>query len=205
MSAKKPRRTQADRRAATVRRLLAAATDALVEVGYAAASTPAICRRAGVSQGGLFRHFPTREALMVAVAADVGEQVLAAYRAAFSRRRATGDPLALALALLRAACRSRPNQAWYELAIAARTDAKLRAAIACHADAYYRSIRALARTLLPDHARALGARFELLVDTVIALFDGEQFQRFLDVRPARDQARLELVRGLLDGLVRASG
>lgn len=200
---KTARRTQADRRAATIARLLTAAADALVEVGYYNASTQEICRRAGVSQGGLFRHFPTREALMVAVAADVGDRVLAEYRAAYARRRSAKSELALALELLRRACRSRANQAWYELALAARTDARLRAAIGPHAAAYYESIRALARTLLPGHAAALGARFDVLVDTVVATFDGEQFQRFLDVRPMRDAARIELLEALLGSLTGA--
>jgi AcrR family transcriptional regulator len=202
---KTARRTQADRRNATIGRLVGAATDALVEVGYYNASTQEICRRAGVSQGGLFRHFPTREALMVAVAADVGARVLAEYRSAYTRRTAAKDPLLTALELLRRACRSRANQAWYELALAARTDAALRAAIGPHSAAYYASIRALARTLLPDHAAALGARFDVLVDTVVATFDGEQFQRFLDVRPMRDAARLELLHALLGSLVPSDG
>jgi AcrR family transcriptional regulator len=66
------RRTQGERRETMTRRLLDAARDQLVLSGYAGATTARVCERAGVSQGALFRHFPTREALMVAVAEDVG-------------------------------------------------------------------------------------------------------------------------------------
>ena len=60
------RRTQGERSAATVAKLIQATIEAIVEVGYAGASTREICDRAGISQGGLFRHFPTRRDLIVA-------------------------------------------------------------------------------------------------------------------------------------------
>ncbi len=66
------RRTQEERRETTIRKLLDAATEALIEDGYAAASVQNVCDRAGLSQGALFRHFATREELMVAVGHDVG-------------------------------------------------------------------------------------------------------------------------------------
>ncbi|WP_181783102.1 TetR/AcrR family transcriptional regulator [Pseudonocardia pini] len=50
------------------RRILDAAVDCLVEVGYAEASTLMVQRRAGVSRGGLLHHFPSKEALFVAAA-----------------------------------------------------------------------------------------------------------------------------------------
>ena len=102
MSARAERRTQEERREGTIRKLLDAATEALIEVGYAGASVQEICERAGVSQGGLFRHFATREALMVAVGEDVGQQTLRPVSARASRRCATGeDPLVLAMRLVR--------------------------------------------------------------------------------------------------------
>src|SRR4051794_17665171 len=78
-----PRRTQQERREGTIRKLLFAATETLIEVGYAEASVQRICARAGVSQGALFRHFPSREALMVAASADVGNRLLLQYREEF--------------------------------------------------------------------------------------------------------------------------
>jgi AcrR family transcriptional regulator len=190
------RRTQEERREATIRKLLDAATDALIEVGYADASVQGVCARAGVSSGGLFRHFASREELMVAVGEDVGQQQLVRYRREFEALRGEREPFELALRLVRNSCRSRLNQAWYELAIAARTNPRLRKALAPTAARYYEDIRALARDLLPELAAALGARFDVLVDTIIAVFDGEVVHRFVLPKPKLEEDRIELLLGV---------
>jgi AcrR family transcriptional regulator len=59
-------RTQAQRTAATRAKLLDAAVESLVELGYARTSTQGIARRAGVSRGAQLHHFPTKESLVVA-------------------------------------------------------------------------------------------------------------------------------------------
>jgi len=197
MAAKRAkRRTQGERREATIRKLLDAATDSLVEDGYANASVQAICARAGVSQGGLFRHFATRDALMVAAAEDIGQRILAQYRRDFEALRDKEDPLVLAMRLVRAHCRSRTNQAWYELAMAARTHRGLRKALRPIAARYHADIEELARQLLPDLARAMGDGFGVLVDTIIAVFDGEVVHRFVLGKPENDDARIALLAGL---------
>jgi AcrR family transcriptional regulator len=187
------RRTQEQRREATVRKLLDAATDALIEVGYAEASTQEVCRRAEVSTGGLFRHFPTREALMVAVGEDVGRQLLEDYRERFEAVRDERDPLEVALRLVRESCRSRLNQAWYELAMAARTNKRLQKAMGPLAERYFDDISALARELLPDLAHALGDYFPVMVSTIIAMFDGEVVHRFMLKKPIVEEARVQLL------------
>lgn len=58
------RRSQAQRRAATVDALLEATLASLVEVGLAATTTRAVAERAGVSQGAQQHHFPTKAALV---------------------------------------------------------------------------------------------------------------------------------------------
>ncbi len=191
------RRTQADRREGTIRKLLDAGAAALVEVGYAGASVQEICGRAGVSHGGMFRHFASREELLVAVAGDLGKQILADYERRFRALAYAEDPLAVALTLLRETCRSRPNQALYELAIAARTSPRLRKAISKTTVAYYRTIGAVARALLPELAASLGDSFDVLVDTIIAIFDGEQIHRFLGKKSDFDQARIDLLIALI--------
>jgi AcrR family transcriptional regulator len=189
----KPRRTQEDRREGTIRKLLDAGTEALIDVGYADASVQEICKRAGVSQGALFRHFPTREALMVAVGADVGKKTLVRYRRDFYALKGEEEPLVLAMRLVRTHCRSRLNQAWYELAVAARTREGLRRALAPVGERYDTDIEALARQLLPGLAALLGDRFTVFVDTILAVFDGEVLHRFIAKRPRVEDARLELL------------
>lgn len=200
------RRTQRERREATIRKLLDATTEILIEEGYANASIQRICSRAEVSQGGLFRHFATREALMVAAAEDVGQRILDRYQRDFEDRKDNEEPLVLALRLVRDACRSRLNQAWYELAIAARTNPALKHALGPIAVRYYEKIDALARSLLPDLAATLGpAGFMTVTATVIAMFDGESMQRFIEVDDEAlgrlDEARFNLLLALARTLI----
>lgn len=205
-------RTQAERREATIRKLLDAATEVLVDLGYSRATAQAICARAGVSQGALFRHFPTVEALMVTLCEDLGRRVLERYKKTFEAAghgpSTTGgtaaDPLYRAMVQLRAQCRSTVNQAWYELAIAARTNRELQRALEPVAKRYYEDIEGLARELLPDLASALGERFSVLVDTVVCVFDGEAVQRFVVGKPDLDDRRIDALAGALH-LVAASG
>jgi AcrR family transcriptional regulator len=201
------RRTQEERRESTIRKLLDAATEALIDDGYAAASVQKICERAGVSQGALFRHFATREALMVAVGEDIGQRTLLRYRREFEGRkdaRERAEPLVLAMRLVRDRCRSRLNQAWYELAMAARTSPNLRRGLRPVATRYYEDIRRLGVELLPELAAALGDRFAVLVDTIVSVFDGESVHRFVLPQPRVDDARLELL-GELAKLIAGPG
>ena len=198
------RRTQAERRESTIRKILDAATEILVESGYAGASTQLVATRAGVSVGGLFRHFPTREALMVAVAEDAAKKILERYARAFESLHGVEDPVVLALRLLRDTTRSRINQVWLELVHACRTDAALRKALRPLGKRYAEEIERLARTLLPDLAAALGEDFPLLVDTVVAIFDGEQMHGLVHASPAIERARIDALASLARALASRS-
>jgi AcrR family transcriptional regulator len=192
-----PRRTQEERRKGTIAKLLDAAAAALIEDGYAAASVQNVCSRAALSQGALFRHFATREALMVAVGEDVGREMLTRYRRDFETLRHEGEPLTLALRLVRRRCRSRLNQAYYELIVAARTSTALRRGLRPVAERYHREIAALAAELLPAVAAAAGEGFPALVATVVAAFDGEALHRFVTSDAAIDEQRLEILGALV--------
>lgn len=198
------RRTQQERREGTIRKLLDAATETLIELGYAEASVQRICTRAELSQGALFRHFATREALMVAVGEDVGERLLERTKRKLAASSSSeGEPdVATAMRIVRDACRSRLNQAWYELEIASRTNDNLRKALEPVARRYYADIAQAARDLLPTLAAKLGDSFDVLVATVIAVFDGETMHRFVTKEPALEDARFELLAGALYQLAR---
>jgi AcrR family transcriptional regulator len=197
------RRTQKERREGTIRKLLDAATETLIEVGYAEASVQRICARTELSQGALFRHFATREALMVAVAEDVGERILDRYREELLSLPAAEASVAAAVRLVRAACRSRLNQAWYELSIAARTNENLKKHLEPVARRYYEDIATAARELLPDVAAKMGGSFDVLVATVIAVFDGEAIERFAIARPELEEARLALLIAAVEQLTQS--
>lgn len=66
--AKVPRGPNAERRASTRAKILAAGVKCLAEFGYAATSTPLVARMAKVSRGSLLHQFPTKLDLVLAVA-----------------------------------------------------------------------------------------------------------------------------------------
>lgn len=61
--------------------LIAAATAIISQSGVESVSVREVARRAGVSPGAPFRHFPTRDALLAAVAAQAMERLAEAVRA----------------------------------------------------------------------------------------------------------------------------
>jgi AcrR family transcriptional regulator len=190
------RRTQEQRRNATKARLVQACVDSLCELGYQRSTISEICTRSGVSQGGLFRHFPTRLDLVIAAADDVRHKQFEAFSQSLTLLDA--GTLEDCLRLVRAACRAPMNGAWYELLVAARTDAALRERLAPLTSEYHDQIAAFARTL-PAVQYLPEGQIELVALTVVHLFDGESVAAAVNPQPARDDARLELVLRWLSG------
>jgi hypothetical protein len=77
--------------------------------------------------------------------------------------------------------------------MAARTSPALRRALRSASARYHQDIEALARQLLPELALKMGDRFRVLVDTIIAVFDGEAVHRFVLEKPEVESARLDLL------------
>jgi len=147
------RRRQADRRADTRQRILAATLQQLVDTGYAGLTTQAICKRAGVSKGAMFDHFPSKQALIVAANETSNEQLredalktIGALDDAPDRLRATVDYLWKIYA-------SPTVIALTEVHMAARTDPDLLAALDDVADAHRDATLLLAETLFPEKAQ----------------------------------------------------
>ena len=69
--------TQAERRAETRGRILAAATSRFAAAGYEATSTEAILADAGVSRGALYHHFGSKQELFEAVFVSVSDETIA--------------------------------------------------------------------------------------------------------------------------------
>ena len=78
----------------------------LEEEGFAALSLRSVARRAGVSHAAPYRHFPTREALLAAVAAEGIAELRAELRRGLAREEdATGKAVAIGTAYLTFAAR----------------------------------------------------------------------------------------------------
>ncbi len=181
-----PRRTQAQRRDSTIAGLIEATVSCLTERGYAATSTAAVCARAGVSQGALFRHFPTRQDLLVATAQHVAEHNVAAFTALGSAPVGTVDEVAQVLEHLRTVVLSPANQTWRELLVAARADADLRTALLPARQEFQARMLVAATTLwgtrIPAEDQAA------VLSLVVNFFDGLAFSA-LDPDPRAPAGR----------------
>lgn len=184
------RRTQQERREATIRKLLDAARESLIEVGYANTSIQQICQRAGVSQGGLFRHFKTRLDLLIEVADDVSNALIDHYDRRFQALNQEDDPFRLALGLLRENCRARDNEAWFELILAARTDTTLRTAMVPIWRHNRERTLERAISMFPGLAQK-HPDFPAFVDCIVNQFHGETINGFIENNEAADRERLE--------------
>ncbi|MBZ0234707.1 MAG: TetR/AcrR family transcriptional regulator; helix-turn-helix transcriptional regulator [Deltaproteobacteria bacterium] len=151
----------------TRERLVAAARAALVELGLHNTPTAVVAQRAGVSHGTLFRHFPTKTDLLVAVVqailADLvvgfGEELAAEpvrpERGRAKRARVEGpepDRVTTACAALWRVFRRPEMRVVLEVYVAARTDASLAEGLEPVLDRHQATILTRARQLFPDAA-----------------------------------------------------
>ena len=166
-----PRRTQQQRREETRGRLLAATQGALVERGYAGATTTEVCRRAGVSQGALFKHFASKGELLAATAERLFANLIDAYRDSLPRLAGVEDRAAAAVQLLWGVFEDARLLAAIELYGAARTDRDLAARLAPVAERHGENLHQLARELFPE-AAARRPDFDAVVSAVVQAIQG---------------------------------
>lgn len=178
------RRTQAERTASTVSALVDATIETIADLGYHRASVGEICLRAGVSKGGMFRHFASRLDLVVAAAEEVGRRHLDEFRAL--------GPATInqQLEFARSRSRARINAVWFELLIAARTDTALREHLTPVAIRLYDNIEDLAINAGLGAALADPELARVAATAVVHMFDGEAVIRAVLPRPELEEARL---------------
>jgi AcrR family transcriptional regulator len=123
--ASRPRRSQAERSAATKLQIFRTTLDVLAERGYASLRTAEIVERAGLSKGAMLHHFRTKDDLMIAVADYAMEDVLRDEQERIAAMGETADPLAAFIDAQRAYFFGPFVQIQWELQAAARTDRKL--------------------------------------------------------------------------------
>jgi AcrR family transcriptional regulator len=124
-----PRRSQAERRATSRAALLEAALDTLTVDGSAGFTTAEVCRRAGLSQGSLFKHFGSRSELLAATTEHLFGLLRADYTASFLDPSFQPRTIRHALDLLWTAMTDERLAAAFDLYTDARTDSSLRASI----------------------------------------------------------------------------
>jgi AcrR family transcriptional regulator len=192
-------RTQQQRREETVGRLIDASIDTIVEVGYARASAAVIAKRADVSGGALFRHFPTMGDFMAATAHEVMRRQLELFTKQVAQIPEAQPALQAALTILRDVTGNATNAVMYELLIAARTDEKLRATLQDVLAEYAASIYDIARSL-PGADQFPKETFGALVAILTNTFDGAAIVRAVLPQPELESQRIQALATLLEGL-----
>jgi AcrR family transcriptional regulator len=191
-------RTQQQRREETVARLLDASIDTIIDVGYARASAAVIAKRAKVSDGALFRHFPTMGDFMAATAREVMRRQLDAFTKQVAEIPADKPPLEAALTIMRDLTGNPTNTVMYELMVAARTDEKLRATLQEVLTEYVANIYDVAKAL-PGADRFPDDTFIALVAIITNTFDGAAIVRAVLPQPEIEANRIALLAKLIGG------
>lgn len=173
-----------------------AAVAALGEVGYARTTTNEIARRAGVSQGGLFRHFESRLDVILAAADAVRARQFVDFRTGLDSM--TSFDVAEVVRLLRRATRAPINAAWYELLVAARTDAELRQRLEPLAQRYHEEIIELGRAL-PIAGSIPSEELDTIVLGIVHMLDGEALTATVHPHPEQEDIRVEQLVRMLAG------
>jgi AcrR family transcriptional regulator len=197
-------RTQQQRREETIARLLDASIATIIEVGYARASAKAITQRAQVSDGALFRHFPTMGDLMAATAHEAGRRQLEVAAKRIADIPPDKPAIEGILATIRDLTGNTTNTVIYELMVAARTDEKLRDTLQEVMTAYVAKIYEAARAVpSADEIAAFGEEnFAALVAVLINTFDGAAMFSHVLTHPDIEERRIPLLLKLLAGVRR---
>jgi AcrR family transcriptional regulator len=192
-------RTQQQRREETVARLLDASIDTIVEVGYARASAKAIAQRAQVSDGALFRHFPTMGDFMAETAREAGRRQLEAAAKRLAEIHTEKPTLEDVLTIVRDLTKNSTNTVLYELAVAARTDEGLRDALHGVMEAYMMTIYEGLRVALADEVEAMGEEtFAVRLLLAVNAFDGAAVFSHVLFYPDIDERRIPMLMTLLN-------
>ncbi|MFI6217996.1 TetR/AcrR family transcriptional regulator [Nocardia brasiliensis] len=192
----RPRRTQQERRAATVAKLVDATIAAISEVGYQRTTVQEICGRAGLSVGAMFRQFDGRLDLIVRTAEAIVDRQRIAFLLMMEHLEEQANPLDSALRFLRAAQSAEITHALREIYLAARSDAELRTRIAPTVENYYDEIVAAV-----EHTGVL-RRYpkrvrEPLFYLALHVFSGQAVVRGVYPKPEVDDAVLALLEDML--------
>jgi AcrR family transcriptional regulator len=188
-------RTQAQRTAATRRRLLDATVACLAELGYSRTSTTEIVRRAGVSRGAQVHHFPTKADLVASALDHVFERRNAEFRAAFAEVPEGTSKAVAAIDLLWSMFEGTTFDAFLELAVAARTEPELQARLATVMHRFHANVGETFRELFPAPGGP-GSLPDVAPSFIFALLDGLALHRIAEDDPSPIADVLDMAKSL---------
>lgn len=152
-------------------RLVRSVVEILGEDGLGGVKTAAVAKRAGVSQGALFRHFPTKAELLEAALVRLLDDLFLRFTAAFVSAGQGDDLLRDGLRELWVVYTDPTLYGAFELFLAARTDPELRARTGPVLAAHAQRELDIARLIFPD-AAATHPRFDAVVISLLSTLQG---------------------------------
>jgi len=189
------RRTNAERTRTTKAKAVEAAIQCLVDRGYAGASTQVIARTAGISEGALFRHFPTKIDILAAALELVLFETRAMYAADFETLAPDCDHAVASVHILNHVFHESRMLVSYELTLAARTDDKLRAAIGPVLDDHWAKALEMGQRYFPKSALA-NPKFRDFVDLIFCVMQGSVYAAMARPRPDEMANRIAFLEGI---------
>lgn len=190
-------RSQAERRQETQHKLLDATVACIVNHGFSRLTTIEIARTAGVSQGALFRYYPTKTAAVVAATNHLFGKVMADFDELIGQQ---GTSLTQIIDNLEAWFHSGEFIAISRLFAEASADAELRDAIRPIVERHQRNTDKLIRRLFPAAEQSMQ---RTAAHAVIYLLQGIATERHLLRDGCIERDIMQLVRNIA-GLIAAS-
>ncbi|RDH77455.1 TetR/AcrR family transcriptional regulator [Mycolicibacterium moriokaense] len=194
-------RTQQQRREDTIARLLDASIATIIEFGYARASAALIAKRAQLSDGAIFRHFPTMRDLMAATLREAGRRQLDLFADRIAQIPAGAPSLDAVLPIIRDLTANPTNAVIHELWVAARTDETLRHTLRDAMTGYATEVLKTARsTPSAEEIAAVGGEesFAVLVSILLNTFDGAAMVGYVMPQPEIQQRQVPVLMSLLN-------
>ncbi|MCB1255507.1 MAG: TetR/AcrR family transcriptional regulator [Microthrixaceae bacterium] len=182
-------------------RIVSAAVAELVERGLGAFTTPRVAARAGLAQGTLFRHFPTKRGLLVAAVEEAINSTVRDYvevlftHLSSEQKRGDRELVEVVIGILWDAYRDERVLAAYEVRSAARTDSQLAEALAPVLAAIDVGSGDFFALTMPETFRLSGRDMRAVTRVVVNALQGRAFTRTSFPDPEADAV---LLTGLAD-------
>lgn len=196
-----PRRSQAQRSAQTIAKLIEATISLLYECGYAATSTTLVASRAGVSRGAMLHHFPTKVQLMTAVIHATFERDIAAYRAVLREVGSHVDAMDALIDTAWACFKSPGGIAQTQIWLATQSDGELaNAVLPVHKSISERSVVWI-DVLLKDRSASAGFSSRQILTYLIASLRGLALEHVLGTSSSDLEKSVAMVKRTIASLL----
>ena len=161
-------------------RIRKAAFRAFRDNGYHETAVDEICRRAGISKGSFYWHFPSKQEIFLEILDTWSREVTEEMTAQFDSAVNKADPIgAIGMALQRESHRGRSIvPLWLEFTVYSRRDPEIQAALARYFGRIRKAIADLLRPAVGDMIRP--NELEALAATVFGAYSGLMIQELCD-------------------------